>query len=117
MVKQVNQPYDLRLRLVQSAKQIGVKPTARLYGTSPQTVRLWVRRYAEAGRKGLASRSHAPHSCPHRTPAHLEEEIVGLVEAQTSSIRAWATAEGEVPDLADFRQAVQELDRLSPRTA
>ena len=80
MVKQVNQPYDLRLRLVQSAKQIGVKPTARLYGTSPQTVRLWVRRYAEAGRKGLASRSHAPHSCPHRTPAHLEEEIVGLRE-------------------------------------
>jgi len=80
MIKQVIQPYDLRLRLVQSAKQIGVKPTARLYGASPQTVRLWVRRYAESGRRGLASRSHASHSCPHRTPAHLEAEIQRLRE-------------------------------------
>jgi len=78
MIKQVTNPYDLRLRLVGSAKQIGVKPTARLYGTSPQTVRLWLRRYAQAGRSGLASRSHAPHTCPHHTPPALEEQIVRL---------------------------------------
>src|SRR3990172_4462754 len=78
MIKQVKLPYDLRLRLVESARRIGIKPTARLYGTSPQTVRLWLRRYAQEGRQGLPSHSHAPHSCPHRTPVALEEEIVRL---------------------------------------
>ena len=78
MIKQVKLPYDLRLRLVESARRIGIKPTARLYVTSPQTVRLWLRRYAQEGRQGLPSHSHAPHSCPHRTPVALEEEIVRL---------------------------------------
>ena len=62
MIRQVSNPlgrapgpaYDLRLRLVSCAKEIGVKPTARLFGSSPQTVRLWVGRYASAGRPGLA---------------------------------------------------------------
>ena len=39
--------YALRLQVVASARQIGVKPTARRYGTSPQTVRKWMRRYQE----------------------------------------------------------------------
>ena len=48
MIRQVKpqSKYDLRLRLVQAAKQIGVKPAARLFGTSPQTIRLWLRRFA-----------------------------------------------------------------------
>lgn len=78
MIRQVKNPYDLRLRLVCSARQIGIKPTARLLGTSPQTVRLWVRRFAAQGRRGLASRSHAPKSCPHRTSGRLEARIVRL---------------------------------------
>jgi transposase-like protein len=75
MIRQVRSPYDLRLRLVQCAKQIGIKPAARLFGTSPQTVRLWLRRYQQKGRSGLASGSHAPKTCPHRTPARLEARI------------------------------------------
>ena len=78
MIRQVSNPYDLRLRLVSFVKEIGVKPTARLFGTSPQTVRLWVGRYAAEGRAGLASRSQAPHSCPHRTPPRQEARIVSL---------------------------------------
>ena len=78
MIRQVKKPYDLRLRLLFSARQIGVKPTARLLGASPQTVRLWVRRFVAEGRKSLASRSHAPKSCPHRTPARLEARVVRL---------------------------------------
>ena len=68
--------YDLRLRLVQSAKQIGVKPAGRLYSTSPQTVRLWRRRYQQAGRSALGDRSHAPHYCPHKTSGELERQVV-----------------------------------------
>jgi transposase-like protein len=78
MIRQVKpqSKYDLRLRVVLSAKQIGVKPTARLYGTSPQTVRLWLRRYQEAGRCALGDRSHAPWRCPHKTSAELERQVV-----------------------------------------
>jgi len=38
----------------QASRQIGVKPTAKLYGTSPQTVRKWVRRYQADRRRGDA---------------------------------------------------------------
>ena len=76
MVRQVKSPYDLRLRLVDSAKQIGVKPTARVYGTSPQTVRKWVRRHQDEQRSGLADRSHAPHRCPHQTPQAVEQQVI-----------------------------------------
>ena len=68
--------YALRLQVVASARQIGIKPTARLYGTSPQTVRKWVRRYQEQQRSGLADRSHAPHACPHKTSAEIERRVV-----------------------------------------
>ena len=96
MIRQVKNPYDLRLRLVSSARRIGVKPTARLFGTSPQTVRLWVRRFAAESRKGLASRSHAPKSCPHRTPARLEARIV-RVRTQTGFGAKRLKAEFELP--------------------
>jgi transposase-like protein len=76
MIKQVKDKYDLRLRLVDSAKHIGVKPTARLYGTSPQTVRKWTRRHRAQKRRGLADRSHAPHSCPHQTPAAIAAQVI-----------------------------------------
>ena len=76
MIRQVKDKYDLRLRLVQSVRQLGIKPTARLYGTSPQTVRKWLRRFEAGKRAALADRSHAPHSCPHQTPAAVEAQII-----------------------------------------
>ena len=82
MINQVKDKYDLRLRLVQSARSIGVKPTARLYGASPQTVRKWVRRHKAQARSGLADLSHAPHTCPHQTPAEIAAQAI---EARTRS--------------------------------
>ena len=68
-----------RLELVRSAQQIGVKPTARRFGTSPQTVRKWLRRFeVEPTLETLDDRSRAPHRCPHRIPHELESEIVRL---------------------------------------
>ena len=67
--------YELRLRVVHSARQIGLKPTARLFGASPQTVRKWVRRYQAQKRRGLADRSHAPRRCPHKTSPQLERQL------------------------------------------
>jgi transposase-like protein len=72
--------YMLRLQVVQSALQIGVKPTARRFGTSPQTVRKWRRRYQQQKRSGLGDRSHAPHSCPHKTSPEIHHQVVAARE-------------------------------------
>ena len=76
MIRQVKDKYDLRLRLVESARSIGVKPTAARFATTPQTVRKWRRRWQAQRRAALADRSHAPHSCPHQAPAPVAAAVI-----------------------------------------
>lgn len=56
--------------------RLSVREIAERFGVSPPTVRLWRERYRELGRSGLEDRSHAPHSCPHKTPTEIEELIL-----------------------------------------
>ena len=46
------------------------------YGISRPTGYLWRARYETSGATGLATRSSAPHACPHRTAADIEAQIV-----------------------------------------
>jgi transposase len=71
-------PYNHRLRLVESAKQRGIKPTARLFGTTVATVRKWLRRFQQRGPSGLTEQSRARHHQPHKTPAQREAQLVEL---------------------------------------
>jgi len=57
------------LRLVQSARQQGSKPTARLFQATVPTVRKWLRRYRQQGPRGLIELSRAPHHQPGKTSA------------------------------------------------
>ena len=66
-----------RLDLVRCAREIGVKPTARKYGASPQTVRKWLKRFDQT-LESLEDRSRAPHTCPHKISPLLEARIVRL---------------------------------------
>ena len=70
--------FDLRRRLVADARASGIKPAARKWGCSRNTVRLWLRRWREQGLQGLKELSHAPHSCPHKSSAGIEEKLVAL---------------------------------------
>jgi transposase len=70
--------YNHRLRLVESARQRGIKPTARLFATTVPTVRKWLRRFQQCGLSGLVERSRARHSQPQKTPAVLEAQLVEL---------------------------------------
>jgi len=45
--------YNHRLRLVESARERGIKPTARLFATTAPTVRKWLRRFQRHGPSGL----------------------------------------------------------------
>src|SRR5690242_10973168 len=62
--------YNHRLRLVESAKERGIKPTARLFATTVPTVRKWLRRFQQHGPSGLVARPRARHHQPHKTPSN-----------------------------------------------
>jgi len=67
-----------RLAMVQYAKEIGIKPTAKLFKTTAKTVRKWVRRYSQEGYKGLENQSTRPRHSPRKVDKEKEEYIVGL---------------------------------------
>ena len=70
--------FDYRLRLVQTARQQGIKAAARLFQTSVPTVRKWLRRYQREKLSGLQEQSRAPHHCPHKTSGEIEQQVVAL---------------------------------------
>src|SRR5919108_1637122 len=78
LVREMKDAYNHRLRLVESAKQRGIRPTARLFATTVPTVRKWLRRYQQHGLSGLREQSRARHRQPHKTPAQREAQLVEL---------------------------------------
>jgi transposase len=78
LVREMKDAYNHRLRLVESAKQIGIRPTARLFATTVPTVRKWLRRFKQHGPSGLRERSRARHHQPHKTPPNVEVQVVEL---------------------------------------
>ena len=78
LVREMKNAYNHRLRLVESAKQRGIKSTARLFATTVPTVRKWRRRYQQHGPTGLLERSRARHHQPHKTPPAIEAQLLEL---------------------------------------
>jgi transposase len=77
-VPNMDDRYDLRLKMVRYARTHGIKPAARHFQTTPRTVRQWIARYAQDARRGLVDHSRAPHHPAHKIPAELEERVVAL---------------------------------------
>ena len=67
-----------RYQMVQYALRCGVKPAARLFGTSPPVVRKWLSRFKEQGYAGLVDLSRRPHHSPRATAQNIKDHIVGL---------------------------------------
>jgi transposase-like protein len=107
--------YDLRLRVVQSASRIGVKPTARLYGTSPQTVRKWLRRYGQQRRSGLGDRSHAPHTCPHKTSPQLQQQVIEARQLSGFGPRRLKVEFELPPSIGAIARIVRQQGLVRPR--
>jgi len=76
MIRSKDHRFDYRKALVGSALQIGVKPAARAFVTTPKTVRKWRDRYQAEGSPGLHDRSRKPHTCPHQTSAADEAAVI-----------------------------------------
>ena len=60
MLLRLKDPRLYRLKVVQYAKEHGVKPAARKFNTSAQTVRKWMKRWEPGSLNGLEDRSRAP---------------------------------------------------------
>lgn len=78
LVREMSDAYNHRLRLVQYARQSGIKPAARAFVTTVPTVRKWLRRYQQQGPSGLVARPRAPHHQPRKTPPAIEQQVVAL---------------------------------------
>jgi len=67
---------EARRRLVNTYGTTGnLSATARLWHTSRQLVRKWVRRYQKQGEKGLVDHSRRPMAFPHQVPSQIEEKV------------------------------------------
>jgi hypothetical protein len=54
LVREMKNAYNHRLRLVESAHQRGIKPTARLFTTTVPTIHKWLRRHRQAHQTPIA---------------------------------------------------------------
>ena len=78
LIREMKDAYNHRLRLVDYARQQGIKAAARLFQTTVPTVRKWLRRYRQHGPAGLQEHSRAPHRQPHKTGPEVEQQVVQL---------------------------------------
>jgi len=67
-----------RYQVVAYAEENGIKPTARVFKTTPNTVRRWINRHKEEGYKGLEDRSKRPKYSPKKISKELETKIIKL---------------------------------------
>jgi transposase len=70
--------FSVRKSVVQEALERGIKPTARRFGMSKNTVRLWIRRFKSEGNDGLLDRRAGPHCIPHKTSAEIEKQVLEI---------------------------------------
>ena len=70
--------FTTRKAIVHEALEDGIKPTARRWNMSKNTVRSWIRRFQEEGNDGLMDRRSGPKSIPHKTPIAVETQIVAI---------------------------------------
>ncbi len=67
-----------RYQMVIYARERGVKPAARMYATTPKTVRKWLARFERNGYQALADESRRPHVSPRAISDDRVQEIVAL---------------------------------------
>ena len=78
MIRQIKDAKLYRYELVRYAKAEGVKPAARMFGTTPKTVRKWLRRWEPGSMRGLEDQSRAPKHSPNRITQAQRREVIRL---------------------------------------
>jgi transposase len=97
LIRQMKNPFDYRLCLVDYARQDGIKAAARAFQTTVPTVRKWLRRYRAPGLKGLQELSRAPPHGPHKIQGERERLVVALRQQLPPFGAARLRREGDLP--------------------
>lgn len=71
-------PKVFRYKLVNYAKEHGIKPAARAFDTTPKTVRKWLRRWEPGSMRGLSDRSRAPKNPQSYITQQQKEQVIKL---------------------------------------
>ena len=91
LYKNSKDPVPFRINIVKDAKNLGIKPTARKYKTSPKTVRKWVKRFDEEKKPGLKDRSRRPKRSPNEIKPYWYykiEEVCSWAKRNNKRINA-----------------------------
>ena len=93
---------DQRLQFVLGAQsdRFTMSEPCERYGVSRRIGYKWLARFAEEGKRGLADRSRAPHSCPHKIRPVLAEllcEFRGIVHQRIHTERPHEALQQETP--------------------
>jgi len=96
-----------RYQMVQYALSHGVKPTARVFATSPPVVRKWLDRFKEQGYAGLVDLSRRPHHSPRATSQDIKDHIVGLKKNKYGRLGA-----EQVKTLEGLKQAPKTIRKF-----
>ena len=80
MRRQSKDPKVFRYRLVRYAKEHGVKPAARVFGTTPKTVRKWLKRWESGSMRGLSDQSKAPKKPKTYITEQQRKQVIKLKE-------------------------------------
>ena len=78
MMRQSKDPKFLRYKMVQYAKEHGVKPAAKAFGTTPKTVRKWLNRHVPDTMEGLSDQSRAPKNPHVRITDQQKQHVIDL---------------------------------------
>jgi transposase InsO family protein len=104
-----------RLLLVRRIEVEGWPPAhaAAMAGVSRCTAYKWLRRWRDEGMTGLEDRSSRPRSCPRRTPAELEAQIIELRRSWRRGPHLLAGRLGIAPSTVHAVLARHGLSRLA----
>lgn len=108
--------FGVRLQMVRYALEEGIKPAARTYNTSKNTVKKWVRRYNKRGIAGIEEKSRAPHNIPHKTGKEIEEEVLRHRESKPGWGARRLKRDFEIPCSAwTINRILKEHGKIKPR--
>jgi transposase len=87
------------------------------YGVSRRIGYKWLARFAEEGRRGLANRSRAPHSCPHKIRPVLAELLCEFRRSHPDwgARKLLKVLRGRHPEIEDWPDASTTADLLARR--
>jgi len=75
---------NVRYHMVRYALKNGIKPTARVFKTTPRTVRKWIRRWKEGSHEGLIDRRSLPYHRASKIPHYEYEKAVRIKKILTT---------------------------------